>query len=55
MSIAADGHWLFIKLRRSGMFVRRFMNSLDRHSPDHVLFLVSVLKFQISNLQFFYR
>jgi hypothetical protein len=25
MSIAANAHWTFIKLRRSGMFIRRFM------------------------------
>jgi hypothetical protein len=28
MSIAANAHWPFPKLRRSGMFVRRFMGSL---------------------------
>jgi hypothetical protein len=28
MSIAADASWLFPKLRRSGMFPRRFMESL---------------------------
>ena len=29
MSIAANAPWSFPKLRRSAMFVRRFMESLD--------------------------
>jgi hypothetical protein len=29
MSIAADAPWLFIKLRRSGMCIRRFIESCN--------------------------
>jgi hypothetical protein len=40
MSIAADAAWFFPKLRRSGMFLRRFLERKAGKSADHFVAVI---------------